>query len=162
MPGMNGFSLVSHLTDKYPGIKVIIFSLISDTDTVLTMINAGARAYLHKSADPMELLTAVKSVATKGFHVNGLVSKEYFKLVKGHVGPVSNKAHIILSEREIMLMKLCCTELTYHEIAHRLQLSPKTVDHYRENLFKKLGVRSRTGLVVYCFRNGLVDIFPED
>ncbi len=160
MPVMNGFDLLDHLQKKYPAMKVIIFSLFSDTDTIITLINAGASGYLHKSADPLQLLTAIKSVATKGYYVNELVSKENFKQKKISTKNDSSGGHAILSQGEINVIKLCCTDLTYREIARQLNLSPKTIDHHREKIFKKLGVRNRAGLVVYCFRNGLIDIFP--
>lgn len=60
---------------------------------------------------------------------------------------------IILKENEIEFLKLICTELTYKEVADRMCLSPKTIDGYRDNLFAKLNVKNRIGLVLYAIKH---------
>jgi DNA-binding CsgD family transcriptional regulator len=60
-----------------------------------------------------------------------------------------------LTEREMEFLKLTCTELTYKEIADQMNVSPRTVDGYRDALFEKLGVKSRVGLCLYAVRMGL-------
>ena len=57
-----------------------------------------------------------------------------------------------------MFLKLVCTELTYKEIAEKMQLSPRTIDNYRDNLFEKLNVKTRVGLVMYAIKNGIVNL----
>ncbi|RWZ87975.1 MAG: response regulator transcription factor [Hydrotalea sp. AMD] len=66
------------------------------------------------------------------------------------VAPLDN-----FSEREKELLRYCTTELTYKEIADKMGISPKTIDKYREALFKKLQVHSRTGLAIYAFQMGI-------
>lgn len=61
-----------------------------------------------------------------------------------------------LSTREAHFLQLVCTELTYVQIADHLCVSPRTVDGYREALFEKLQVRSRTGLALWAIRTGIV------
>ena len=56
-------------------------------------------------------------------------------------------------ENEIEFLKLICTELTYKEIAEKMNLSPKTIDGYRDNLFVKLEVKNRIGLVLYAIKH---------
>jgi len=53
---------------------------------------------------------------------------------------------------------MACSELTYKEIAEKMMLSPKTVDGYRRDIFKRLGLRNRVGLVMYALRNKLIEI----
>jgi DNA-binding NarL/FixJ family response regulator len=60
---------------------------------------------------------------------------------------------IVFKERELVFMKLACTELTYKEIADKMCLSPKTIDGYRNTLFSKLNVKNRVGLVMYAVKN---------
>ncbi len=62
----------------------------------------------------------------------------------------------MMNDRELTFLKLCCSELTYKEIAAQMFLSPKTIDGYRANLFEKLEAKSRTGLVLYAIKNGIV------
>jgi DNA-binding NarL/FixJ family response regulator len=63
-----------------------------------------------------------------------------------------------LTEREKEFMRFSCTEMTYKEIALEMEVSPRTVDGYRDDLFGKLCVKSRVGLAIYAIRAGLVKI----
>jgi DNA-binding NarL/FixJ family response regulator len=63
-----------------------------------------------------------------------------------------------LTEREIQLLKLICTELTYSEIAKEMKISQRTVDGFRESLFEKLKVKSRVGLAMKAIQLGIVQI----
>jgi len=60
-----------------------------------------------------------------------------------------------LTKKELEFLKLCCSELTYKEIADQMFVSPRTVDNYREALFLKLNLKSRSGLVLYAIQNGI-------
>jgi DNA-binding CsgD family transcriptional regulator len=70
----------------------------------------------------------------------------------------SAKPEIQLREKEIELLKWSCTELTYKEIAAKMNLSPKTIDGYRESIFEKLELHSRVGMAVYAIRHGIFKI----
>ena len=62
-----------------------------------------------------------------------------------------------LTAREIEFIKKCCSEKTYKEIASEMKISQRTVDGYRESVFSKLDIKSRSGIVVFGFMNGLVE-----
>jgi DNA-binding CsgD family transcriptional regulator len=68
------------------------------------------------------------------------------------------KTLIKLNQRELQFLKLVCTELTYREIAEQMFLSPRTIDGYRDDLFEKLKVKTRVGLVMYAIKNGIVTL----
>jgi two-component system, NarL family, invasion response regulator UvrY len=61
-----------------------------------------------------------------------------------------------LTDREAAFLTLACSELTYTQIADRMNLSPRTIDGYREVLFEKLSVKNRVGLALWAIRLGLV------
>ena len=65
---------------------------------------------------------------------------------------------IILNENEISFLKLVATELTYKEMAKKMEISPRTIDNYRDALFLKLNVKSRVGLAMYAVKTGIVTI----
>ncbi|RYG15194.1 MAG: response regulator transcription factor [Chitinophagaceae bacterium] len=76
---------------------------------------------------------------------------------------VRNQHNVCFSKYEIIaneidFIKLASSELTYKEIAEQMNISPRTADSYREVLFTKLNVKSRTGLVIYAIKNGWVNI----
>mgnify|MGYP003530865372 CR=1 FL=1 len=74
------------------------------------------------------------------------------------VNKIGDKGQLVFKSREIEFITLACTEKTYKEIADDLFVSPKTVDGYRESLFKKLGVKTRVGLVLYAVKNKLITV----
>ena len=63
-----------------------------------------------------------------------------------------------LSDRELTFLQLACSEKTYADIAKEMFVSERTVDGYREALFKKLDISSRVGLVMYAIKNGIVKL----
>ena len=67
----------------------------------------------------------------------------------------NSKNILTLNDREITFLKYVCTELTYKEIADKMFLSPRTIDGYRDDLFQKLNVKTRVGLVMFALKNGI-------
>ena len=63
-----------------------------------------------------------------------------------------------LTGKQKLFLQLCTTELTYKEIAEQMNITPKTTDRYRDELFKKLNIKSRVGLALYAVRNGLATL----
>lgn len=76
--------------------------------------------------------------------------------------PTANRARTTgqpaLTARELAFVRLVCSELTYQQIAHVLHVSPRTVDGYREELFEKVGVRSRVTLALWAVKAGVVEL----
>ena len=126
--------------------------MYEDEKAIIKMIKAGAGGYLLKESKPSELLVAIQAIQVKGFYVNDLVTGRLLTSIKNE--PTSN----LYSEKELTFLQLCSTELTYKEIAVQMNVSHRTVDNYRESLFTKLNIKSRTGLVVYGIKNGLITI----
>jgi len=148
MPVMDGCETTTWLKINFPEIRVLALSMYDDDDIVLKMIKCGACGYVLKESRPSELLGAIKQVKEKGVFLNDLVSG---KLMKSFNHPQD----ISLSKKELEFIILCCSELTYKEIADKMCVSPRTVDNYRESLFQKLNLKSRTGLVLYAIKHSL-------
>ena len=91
---------------------------------------------------------ALIEIVENGFYHTKSVTNLLMKSISG-----SMDEQIVLKDREIEFLKLACTEMTYKEVADKMFLSPKTIDGYRNNLFIKLNVRNRVGLVMYAIRN---------
>jgi len=156
MPIMNGWDATKALQQDKPQVKVIGLSMYDDDLSVLRIIKAGARGYLLKDCEPAELVRAINDVHTNGFYSSDFVTSHLFKSIS-NPGSEGNLIEM-LSEREIEFLKLCCTELTYKEIANQLNVSPRTADGYRDTLFTKLGVRSRVGLVLAAVNLHILDL----
>ncbi len=155
MPGKDGFQTIQWMNDHCPGIKVLIVSMIEREEIILRMLKMGAKGYLSKDVETADLKRAIDAIIEKGFYYTDFMTG---RLVH-ELQRTSSKSHLPqLNERETEILKLACSELTYKQIADQLFLSIKTVDTYRDNLFKKLGATSRVGLVIYAIRNGIVQL----
>ncbi|KGO82658.1 response regulator transcription factor [Flavobacterium beibuense] len=151
MPIMDGIETMKWIKQNHPDQKVIALSVNNDEDTVMRMITNGAKGYLLKDTDPKNFKEALEEVYSRGFY--------YSEMVSGYlINKLNNDNKIVLKEREIEFIKLACTEKTYKEIADGMCLSPKTIDGYRENLFQKLEIKTRIGLVLYAIKHKIVCI----
>jgi len=149
MPVMNGELTAQWLTENYPEISIIVLSMIDDPAKVLTMVRLGVKGYLLKSAEPSEFEDALRQVSQGELYYPEFVTRHIVKTFNRFEG---------LNAREWDFLKLACTELTYKEIADRMYVSARTVDGYREQLFEKLGVKNRVGLVLYAIKNKLIEL----
>ncbi|SER11988.1 response regulator transcription factor [Pedobacter rhizosphaerae] len=152
MPVMDGYAATKWIKEEYPNVNVLALSMLEDEKAIIGMLKAGAGGYMLKESTPSDLLIAIKAIMDKGFYVNELVSGRLLVALK------DGDAKPIFTARELSFLQHCSTELTYKEIADQMNVSPRTVDNYRESLFAKLNIKSRTGLVVYGIKNNLVTI----
>ncbi|UKT63854.1 response regulator transcription factor [Pedobacter mucosus] len=152
MPVMDGFLATKWVKQNFPKVNVLALSMQEDEKAIIGMLRAGAGGYMLKESTPTDLLESIKGIISKGFYVNDLVSGRLLVALKeGDSKPP-------FTARELTFLQYCSTELTYKEIADLMNVSPRTVDNYRESLFAKLNIKSRTGLVVYGIKNKLVTI----
>ena len=159
MPEMDGYETATWIKDHYPEIKILALSTMDADTTIIKMIKCGAKGYVLKDADPDELKLAFNEVLSKGFFYNELVSKKILHsihLLVDNQSPV-NKL-LKLTDRETEFLKLTCSEKSYQQIAKEMFVSERTIDGYRDALFKKLLVSTRVGLVMYAIKNGIVSL----
>jgi DNA-binding NarL/FixJ family response regulator len=150
MPVMDGYATTAWLKTHYPQVKVLALSMYEDDKAVIKMIRSGACGYVLKEADPREVFNAIKTVFAKGVFINEMVSGKLMRSM------AVNAAEPSFTKNEIEFLKLCCSELTYKEMADKMNISPRTIDNYREALFLKLNIKSRTGLVLYAIQNQVI------
>ena len=159
MPKMDGFETALWLTNNRPQIKVLVLSMLDNENSIIRMLKNGARGYVLKECEPAELKAAIDDVITKGFHYSDMVSGRLLHSIsKSDEKAEHTKTLLNLNDREIHFLKLASTEMTYKEVAEKMNLSPRTIDGYRDALFEKLGVRTRVGLVMYAIRQGIVTV----
>jgi DNA-binding NarL/FixJ family response regulator len=159
MPGMDGYAIASWVRDNYPDIKVLALSTMDAETAIIRMIKNGAKGYVLKDADPAELKQAFDEVLSLGYYYNDLVSRKIIRSVGMLADEKQDLAMLTrLSDREISFLRLACSEKTYTEIAKEMFVSERTVDGYRDSLFKKLNVTSRVGMVLYAIRNGIASV----
>lgn len=152
MPILDGLSTIKWIKENQPNLNVIALSVNNDDETIIKMITNGAKGYLLKDTTPKIFHEAIIAVIEKGFYFTELVSSILINRID------NDSKKIILKEKELIFLKLACSEKTYKEIADEMCLSPKTIDGYRESLFEKLEIKTRIGLVLYAIKNKIVFI----
>jgi two-component system invasion response regulator UvrY len=135
----------------------LVLTMYDSEISLLRMLQAGARGFLKKDIHPSELQHAIQSVMAAGYfysqHSAGKLVNIFKKDLSG-----SPTERFGLSENELTFLKLASTDMTYKEIATIMEISPRTVDNYRDSLFIKLNVKSRVGLAIYAIKSGVVTL----
>jgi DNA-binding NarL/FixJ family response regulator len=152
MPVMDGTATATWLLRNYPGVHIIILSMYDDPEKVLQMIKMGVKGYLLKDSDPYEFEEALEKASSGELYYPEFVTR----LLVTNFNTETD--HNKLSARELEFLKFVGTDLTYKEIADQMCLSVRTVDGYRDNLFEKLEIKSRVGLVLFALKNKLIDL----
>lgn len=150
MPLMDGPDTLDWINARYPQIKTLALSMYEDDMNIIRMVRKGARGYILKESTASELMHAIDYVFNHEYFINDLLSGRLIKEVNSDSKPKNN-----LTARETIFLQMCCSELTYKEIADQMSVSPRTVDGYRDQLLEKLNLKSRVGLVLYAIKNGI-------
>ncbi|RYF97375.1 MAG: response regulator transcription factor [Chitinophagaceae bacterium] len=150
MEGMDGFQTTAMLRKLFPSIKVLAVSGNENDYTIVKMVVNGAKGYITKYSKPIEVRTALLNLYNNSFYYSQHVSG---KLVQVSLSDKKNTYD--LSEREMEFLSYCCSDKTYKEIASEMHLSNRTVEGYRDSLFQKLHLRTRTGLALFAMEMGL-------
>lgn len=158
MTGGDGYQATEWLRQHHPLVKVLAVSMYDDESAIIRMLKCGARGYVLKGADPAELKKAIDDVITKGVHYSELVTGKLLHSIYKVDEPNGARGTPDLNDREIEFLKLASTEMTYKEIAQEMHLSPRTIDGYRDDLFEKLNIKNRVGLVLFAIRQGIVQV----
>ena len=158
MPVMDGYETTLELKKNYPSIKVLVLSMLDDEKSIIRMLRNGAKGYILKDSEPIELKAALKDVLEKGFYHSELVSGKLIQAINhlDDARPKKEEDFPQLNEKELEFLKWNCTDLTFKEIAVEMGVSPRTIDNYRDALLQKLDCKSRIGLAVWAIKKGLV------
>lgn len=154
MPVMDGLVTAAQLNKQYPLTKVVALSMKDDDATIIAMLKAGCSAYLLKDIHPAELEKALLEIYAKGFYNADALNLRYRRLIM----KAEAEKPFVLSSREKLFLQLACSDFTYKQIAAQMNVSERTVDGYREALFEKLNVQSRTGMALEGIRRNLVSL----
>ena len=162
MPGESGLDAVPRLLEVSPHTRVMMLSVHDDTEYVLRSVHAGAHGYLRKDTTPAELRQAVRAVhAGQGFY-SPSAARHLREALRSVVSrpeddtPAPKGSVESLTGREKEILVLVADGLINKEIASQLGISVRTVEAHRDNLGRKLGVRTVAGLTRIAIDAGLV------
>ncbi|PTQ98233.1 LuxR family two component transcriptional regulator [Mucilaginibacter yixingensis] len=153
MQVMNGEDTAKHLSKKLPKTKIIALSMQDDSYSIINMLKAGCCAYLLKDIHPDELEKALNEVYANGFYNADAANVNFRRLLKYKMEDAPE-----INEREKRFLQLASSDATYKQIASEMCLSERTIDGYREALFRKFNVQSRVGLVLEALRRNIVQL----
>lgn len=158
MPEIDGLELTTRLKKDYPGIKVIILSMLDHEKYLTLAFKAGVDAYLLKSINKEELLFAIRQVAGGSFYLCTELSHQLLKksLWSWSTSQQHLNTDIEFSEREIEILNLIAEGYTNVEIAEKLFTSKRTVEGHRLQMISKTGVRNTAALIKFCLTNGIL------
>jgi NarL family two-component system response regulator LiaR len=147
LPELDGLTCLARIRQKYPKVKVVLFSAVDDPSQIRRALEAGACAYIVKCIDPSDLAAVIRqAVAGSVFCLGSLEAEEVTR----------NGNDAGLSEREIEILVGVARGLSNRAIAKELWVSDQTVKFHLHNIYRKLDVKNRTEAAKYAYQNGLV------
>lgn len=169
MPGMDGLEATRQLKARNPECLVLALTVHEDKQYFMEMLAAGASGYITKQAAADDLVAAIRAVAAGQVYLQPALARwlldDYQRLAKqeqAQVKPPENGEPAvgleILSQREREVLELVGQGLNNQLIGKRLDLSPKTIARHRERIMNKLNMHSRTELVKFAIRTGLISV----
>ncbi|MBN1450993.1 MAG: response regulator transcription factor [Anaerolineales bacterium] len=171
MPDMDGIEATLQFKKFYPDCQILVLTVHADKQYFMKMLEAGASGYITKQAAADELVSAIKAVAAGHVYLQPALARwlleDYQQMAKGVTLPTADETSErdkdaigldILSKRERQVLELVGEGLNNHDIGKKLGLSPKTIARHRERVMKKLNMHSRTELVKFAIRTGLISL----
>lgn len=155
MPGISGIEVAKWIFEHKKDITVLALTMEEDDNSVIQMLQYGAKGYLLKNIGSEELLIALQQVVKYGYYYTPIITGNIHKHMERKIMSGNEPE---LSEREKELLKYMCTEMGYAQIAKQMFLSESTVDTYRARLFEKFEVKNRIGLILKAVNFGLIKL----
>jgi DNA-binding NarL/FixJ family response regulator len=157
MPGLGGLEATLAIRKERPDVKILVLTQYDDREYVARFLKAGVSGYVLKKAAASELVSAIRAVQRGGLVLDpeiarDLVSEPAMAASASDVGD----PYETLTDREKQVLKLVAEGNTNKEIAEMLGISVKTAMAHREHLMEKLGVHSRTELIKFALRRGVI------
>jgi DNA-binding NarL/FixJ family response regulator len=148
MADMKGDALIREVRRLYPGMRCVVLTNYHSDQDVFCAIQAGAMAYILKSAPLQQVITAIRDVHAGKTSIPPYIAEQLVQCL-------SRKAP---STREAEILQLVAQGCSNHEIADRLRISRNTVRNHVINLLEKLGTRDRTEAAAVAIKRGLVQL----
>ena len=149
LPEMNGLEATRKILQALPDTAILMLSMHSEDTLVRQALDAGARGYVLKNANDLDLARAIKGVAAGQSVLDPQIRRA--ETLKG-------ERESALTGRELEILQHIVAGKSNKEIASELELSVNTVSVHRANIMDALGIHKTAELVVYAIRNGLVNL----
>lgn len=162
LPDINGIEITKKIKELYPSISVLILTAYDNEEFVIAALEANASGYLLKDVGGAELIKAIGDVSKGKSILHPSVTKTVINYLHESSSVTKPSPSELLSVRELEVISLGAKGLVNKEIAHRLNLSDRTIQSHWRNIFVKLAVSSRMEAVLYCLKNELINLGSLD
>ena len=156
LPDMSGQQVSAEVQKINFGTRVLGFSAYSDEEYIIEMLNAGAQGYVLKTEGPNMLLDAIRTVARGETWLSPTIANMLLNRTRRELVNQS-----LLSHREFEVIKLLARGDSNIQIAKSLMISRATVKNHLSNIYRNLGVGSRTEAIIWAWSNGLIEKEPS-
>jgi len=141
MPGMSGIECTQQLKEKYPGLKIMMCTVLEDDAKIFGAIAAGASGYILKRTEPQKLIQSIRELMDGGAPISNKIAQKVLSAFR-QMMPKSQRENP-LSEREQEVLNLLALGHTNKEVAQKMNVSPLTVKTHIFNIYQKLHVSTR-------------------
>jgi DNA-binding NarL/FixJ family response regulator len=159
LPDFSGIEATRQLHEAGSTAKIIALTIHEDEQFFFEMLQAGASGYVPKRAAPDDLMDAIRAVQNGEVyiypHLTKLLVDDFLNRAKEE--PAKRETFDELTPREQEILVALADGESNDQIADKLSISPHTVARHRENLMRKLELHSRSELVKYAIRKGLIN-----
>jgi len=161
MPVMDGYATIAWLRENAPTVLPLVLTFDAHDDAMVKAVRAGARGFVLKTARPSLLKTALDSLMLTGYFYTEEMqeARQQNPAWKTQQEREHERVLAAITPREMEFLLLVCSvdEPTYEQIAHIMGIHRRTVDNFRIALFEKFNIKSKTGLVLFALRWGLIN-----
>jgi len=155
LPDLSGIDATREIKKRVADVAIVALTIHEDEEYFFKMLEAGASGYVPKRAAPEELVTAIRAAATGQVYLYPSLAKLLVRdFLDGGRAPEQTSSD--LTDREQEVLTYLAEGASNEEIAASLVISPKTVARHRENIMRKLNLHSRSELVRYAIRKGII------
>lgn len=159
MPDMTGLEATKQILRKSPEMGVIMITMLEDDDSLFAAMRAGARGYVLKGADKVEMLKSIRAVANGeaifGPAIAGRLAGFFQKANDASRNRDGRKVFSELTAREYEILELITLSRNNQEIASHLHITIKTVSNHISNIYNKLQVADRAQAIILAKDAGI-------
>jgi len=160
MPGLGGLEATLEIRKRCPRTRILVLSQYDDREYVRRFLKVGVSGYVLKKSAGSDLTAAIRSVFRGGLVLDPDVAREAMREHDGTADGGGPDPYETLTDREKQVLKLVADGKSNKEVADLLGISVKTAMSHRERVMEKLDLHSRTELIRFAIRQGIIRVDP--
>lgn len=153
MPVCDGVQATREIHERYPWIRILVFTTFDDDEYVFQSLQAGALGYLLKSTPSREVAEAIRNLQRGYSQLGPTIAPKVFSHIEASTGAEKADYRNQFNERELEILRLLGQGKRNREIAEALSLTEGTIKNHLTNIFCQLDVRDRTQAALWAHQH---------